>query len=154
MARVPRAPKKAAGDQPPPAPERLKRVKRNPEFDISLGARIRAARLAAHMSQGALGQAVGISFQQVQKYELGRDRVAVSTLHAIAVALGVHAGSFFDEDMPAATGPIPDVKAVIKLGQRIQRVRDPVVAKRLLALADMLAGSEDEQSTVTGDGAP
>ena len=154
MARVPRAPKKAAGDPQPATPERIKRTGRNPEFEIALGARIRAARLAAHTSQGALGEAVGVSFQQVQKYELGQDRVAVSTLHAIAVALGVHPGSFFDEDMPAATGPIPDVKAVIKLGQRIQRVRDPVVAKRLLALADILAGSEDEQSAVAGDGAP
>ena len=153
MARAPR-PEAAAGDPPPTAPERLKRVKRNPEFDISLGARIRAARLAAHMSQGALGEAVGISFQQVQKYELGKDRVAASTLQGIATALGVHPGSFFDADMPAPTGPIPDIRAVVKIGQRIQRVREPAIVKRLLALADALAEEENGQPALTGDGAP
>ena len=154
MARAPRTSKVAAGDPPPAAPERLKRVKRTPEFKIALGARIRTARLVARMSQGALGEAVGISFQQVQKYEKGGDRVAASTLQGIAAALGVHPGSFFDEVMPASDDSIADVRAIVKLGQRIQRVRDPVVMKRLLALADVLAEAEDEQPTTASDGAP
>ena len=131
-------------EPPPAARERLKRVKRTPELEIALGARIRTARLVARMSQGALGKAVGISFQQVQKYENGGDRVAASTLQGIAAALGVHPGSFFDEDMPVPSGSKSDVKAIVSLGQRIQRVRDPAVARRLLALADLLSEAEGE----------
>ncbi|WP_237482691.1 helix-turn-helix domain-containing protein [Lichenibacterium dinghuense] len=153
MARAPR-PEAAVVEPKSAAPERTKRTGRNPEFEAALGARIRAARLAAHMSQGALGEAVGISFQQVQKYELGKDRVAASTLQGIAAVLGVHPGSFFDADMPAPTDSIPDIRAVVKIGQRIQRVREPAVVRRLLALADALAEEENGQSALTGDGAP
>ncbi len=127
---------------------------RNFEFEAALGARIRAVRIAAKMSQGALGSALGISFQQVQKYELGKDRVAASTLAGIAAALGVHPGSFFDQDAPLQQHSVVEVRDSVKIGQRIQRVRDPGVVKRLLALADMLAGPEVGQAAADGDGAP
>ena len=127
------------------------RTKRHPEFEIVFGQRIRAARVAAGMSQTALGEAIGISFQQVQKYEQGKDRVAASTLQGIAAALGVHPGSFFDEDMPAPSGSKSDVKAIVRLGQRIQRVRDPAVMKRLLALVDVLAEAEGEMPVIISD---
>ena len=142
--RAPRTAETSTGE-PSPAPKRLKRAKRNPEIEVPFGARIRAARIAAHMSQGALGEAVGISFQQVQKYELGKDRVAVSTLQAIATALGMHPGSFFDNEMPIPAGPMPDVKAALKSAYVLGRVRDPRVLKQLLALAKVLGEADDEQ---------
>ena len=91
------------------------------------------------MSQGDLGAAVGISFQQVQKYENGKDRIAASTLQGIAAALGVHPGSFFGGNMSAPSGSVPDVKAAMRIASRIQRLRDPGVVKRLMALVDLLA---------------
>ena len=112
---------------------------RHPELETAFGARIRVARIAARMSQTELGDAVGVTCQQVQKYERGKDRVAASTLQAIAAALGVHPGSFFDDDMLAPSGSVADARAAIRLVQCMQRVRDPVVVQRLLALVEAIA---------------
>lgn len=139
--REPRTPQKTAGE-PPPAPRRRKRVKRNPDFDVALGIRIRAARIAARMSQGTLGKAAAVTFQQVQKYETGKDRVSASTLQSFATALGLHAGSFFDQDVPAPTGSIPDVKRALKSADALGQIRDPRVLDRLLALARALGEAE------------
>ncbi len=83
------------------------------------------------MSQTALGAALGVSFQQVQKYEMGKDRVTASTLQGIAAVLGVHPGSFYGDDMPVPVGGLPDVKSALRIAKRIQRIRDPGVVKRL-----------------------
>ena len=88
---------------------------RNPEFEVALGARIRAARIAAGMSQTALGVAVGVIFQQLQKYEQGKDRVSASSLQGIAAALGVHPGSFFDGNVTMPSGSVPAVKEALPL---------------------------------------
>lgn len=65
-------------------------------IDMHVGKLIRARRRAIGVSQHQLAEAVGVSFQQVQKYELGSNRVSASKLFAIGQALGVPAGSFFD----------------------------------------------------------
>ncbi len=121
---------------------------RNPDLEAAFGARLRAARIAARMSQTKLGEALGVSFQQVQKYENGKDRVAASTLQAIAAALGVHPGAFFDEDMPAPSGSVADARAAMRLVQCVQRVRNPVVVQRLLALVEAIVAVS--QSTDSG----
>jgi transcriptional regulator with XRE-family HTH domain len=59
--------------------------------DALLGRHIRALRIARGLSQTELGQRIGVSFQQVQKYERGANRVSASTLMLIASALGVPA---------------------------------------------------------------
>ncbi|RYC31376.1 XRE family transcriptional regulator [Lichenibacterium minor] len=152
--RVPRMPKDATGGSPSAKPERIRRTGRNPEFEAALGARIRALRVAARVSQGTIGEAIGISFQQVQKYESGKDRVTASTLQAIAVVLGVHPGAFFDDEVSVLpSSRVADVREVVKMGQRIQRVRNPTVMKHLLSLADLLADPDGEQPA-TPDGTP
>ena len=152
--RAPRIPKGATDGPLPVKPERIRRTGRNPEFEAALGARIRALRVAARVSQGTLGEAIGISFQQVQKYESGKDRVTASTLQAIAVVLGVHPGAFFDDEvLVLPSNRVADVREIMKVGQRIQRVRDPTVMKRLLMLADLLA-DPDEAQPATLDGTP
>ncbi|RZJ02857.1 MAG: XRE family transcriptional regulator [Brevundimonas sp.] len=59
------------------------------EFDDAVGARIRHYRLGSGLSQSVVAQAAGITFQQLQKYESGDNRVAASRLAAIAASLGV-----------------------------------------------------------------
>ena len=118
------------------------RTGRTPEIEVAIGARIRGVRIAAGMSQAALGEALGVTFQQIQKYERGKDRVAASTLQVLAAALGVHPGSFFDVDMPVPTGDVPEVRAALKSAAGLQRVTDPGIRRRLAALIDTLA---DEQ---------
>ncbi len=140
--REPRTPQEIASEPPPPAPRRRERIRRNPDFDVALGNRIRAARIAARMSQGTLGEAAAVTFQQVQKYETGKDRISAGTLQSFATALGVHPGSFFDQDMPVSAGSIPDVKRVLRSADALGQIRDPRVFDRLLALARALGKAE------------
>lgn len=78
------------------------RVNINPRsataIDRGIGERIRARRLEIGMSQEKLADAIGVTFQQVQKYEKGVNRVAASTLFAIAQALGAKLVSFFPKE--------------------------------------------------------
>ncbi len=70
--------------------------------DILVGARLREARTLAGMSQTVLGQAVGITFQQIQKYEKGLNRIGASRLMQFSTILNV-TPSFFFEDIKANT---------------------------------------------------
>ena len=70
--------------------------KANP-IDVYVGSRIRLRRNLMGMSQERLGDELGITFQQIQKYEKGTNRVGASRLQAIARILGVPVAFFFDE---------------------------------------------------------
>jgi transcriptional regulator with XRE-family HTH domain len=65
-------------------------------LDAVIGQRIRAQRLNRHMSQTDLANALGLTFQQVQKYEKGVNRVGGGRLQQIAETLGVTPAFFFD----------------------------------------------------------
>ena len=67
--------------------------------DIHVGKRLRMKRTLCGLSQGAVGQAVGLTFQQLQKYERGANRIGASRLYDLGQALGVPVSYFFD-DMP------------------------------------------------------
>lgn len=68
------------------------------ELDRLIGRRIRIARQFRKLSQTDLGEAVGVTFQQVQKYESGANRVSASRLFRVAKALEVDIKYFFNED--------------------------------------------------------
>jgi transcriptional regulator with XRE-family HTH domain len=70
------------------------------EADIRIGARVRAAREAARMSQSDLARILGVSFQQVQKYERGRNRLCGSRLQVIANHLGLTVADLYDDPAP------------------------------------------------------
>lgn len=74
---------------------------RNP-IDRHVGARIRMHRTFRGISQTDLGKAVGVTFQQIQKYENGSNRVSASRLHQIADALKVTPEIFFEEEAKRA----------------------------------------------------
>jgi transcriptional regulator with XRE-family HTH domain len=68
---------------------------RSDELDAEIGRRIRAHRVMRQMSQTKLAAAVGVTFQQIQKYEKGRNRVAPGRLQKIADAVGVSVAKFY-----------------------------------------------------------
>ena len=76
------------------------------ETDIHIGRRLREARLARGLSQGALGKKLGVTFQQVQKYESGANRIGGSRLWDISGILEVPVAYFF-EGLPSAGAPTP-----------------------------------------------
>jgi len=80
------------------------RFRRRSSVDSRVGARIRLRRMIVGMSQERLGEAVGVTFQQVQKYERGVSRVSAGRLYSLAEALGVPVSYFFDEAVLVAGG--------------------------------------------------
>jgi transcriptional regulator with XRE-family HTH domain len=92
-------------------------LKRAPQpTDLHVGRRIRLRRRALHVSQAALGDAVGVAFQQIQKYENGTNRIGAGRLQQIAEALDCQPAWFF-EDGPGSTrtrrAPVPGDDAVL-----------------------------------------
>ena len=79
------------------------RESRPSPIDVHVGGRIRLRRTLLQMSQEKLGDALGLTFQQVQKYERGANRVGASRLFDLSRVLDVPVSFFFD-DMPAAYG--------------------------------------------------
>lgn len=79
-------------------------TRRDPNYiDVHVGSRIRMRRQLISMSQEKLGELLGITFQQVQKYEKGTNRISASRLFYTAKILGVPVQSFF-EDLPGIEG--------------------------------------------------
>jgi transcriptional regulator with XRE-family HTH domain len=69
--------------------------------DIYIGARMRERRLALNLSQAGLGEVLGVSFQQVQKYEGGKNRVSAARLFEICRILNLSLSSMFERDPKA-----------------------------------------------------
>lgn len=93
-------------------------------IDIHVGSRIRLARQALHMSQEKLGEALGITFQQVQKYEKGANRVGSSRLMNISATLNRPVEFFFEGvDAAGNTQPVDDLTSFLnsKEGMRLAR---------------------------------
>ncbi|WP_349371824.1 helix-turn-helix transcriptional regulator [Salinarimonas sp.] len=109
------------------------------EIDREIGQRIRLARKQAKLSQSELGQAIGVTYQQVQKYENGTDRVAASRLVQIATVLeqpasallgGVEQGQarLMDEDAIALVALFNEIKRPALRGAALQTVKSLVAA--------------------------
>ena len=125
-------------------------------IDIHVGSRVRLRRMMLGMSQERLGENLGITFQQIQKYEKGSNRVGASRLQHIANVLKVPV-SFFFEDAPGnaeeATGfgesnhsyvvDFLSSSEGLSLNKAFVRIRDPKVRRRIVDLVQSLAG-EDE----------
>ncbi|RVU17560.1 XRE family transcriptional regulator [Methylobacterium oryzihabitans] len=78
-------------------------------LDIHVGARVAAFRRAKGLSQTALAKAIGVTFQQVQKYERGANRIAAARLNLIARTLGIQVASLYGDGTP------PEADAVVAL---------------------------------------
>jgi transcriptional regulator with XRE-family HTH domain len=121
--------------------------------DIHVGLRIRAARLAAGLSQERLGNELGVTFQQVQKYEKGSNRVGASRLSDAAKILAVPVSFFFENDegsdksRKANDGLLAVTQALstpegIRIARALARISDPNLRRRL---ADLLEAMVDRK---------
>ena len=125
--------------------------KRTAEIDRQVGASVRAARTQAGLSQSRLASELGITFQQLQKYEKGRNRIAVGTLLLIADALSVPVHRFFQGIGIAAAGDDgasdPRTPEYARLVAAFARIGDPEVRRRILTL--VLAVTEEPNRPVS-----
>ena len=135
----------AAGAAPPDRPpgERPRgrpRAGAPHPIDVAFGARVRARRILLGISQERLGELLGLTFQQVQKYETGANRVSVSRAYAIADALHipvadlVAGGGAASPDVTVMAGGASD-RATLEIAKAIAGIVDPEIRKRLHALA-------------------
>lgn len=103
----------------------MKPIKKEPQpMDRHVGARIRSRRIMLDMSQEKLGDALGLTFQQVQKYEKGTNRVGASRLAQIATILKCEVAWFFkgaDETPLPPNASRADVRAAAAIDTAIQR---------------------------------
>lgn len=130
--------------------------------DLHVGSRIRQRRMMLGYSQEALAARLGMTFQQVQKYERGLNRVSASKLYDVALSLNVAPGYFF-EGMPEDVADRSGAKAVaygdaalsggesdpmsrretLELFRAYSRIRDPAVRKRVFMLVKALSTSAE-----------
>ena len=113
-------------------------------IDIAVGVRVRLRRKQMGLSQDKLAQALGISFQQVQKYERGANRISASTLVRIATALGVSTSEFFGDATASDHAAVDTLMrlalepGVIELAQAFVCISDPKRRRSILDLAKLL----------------
>lgn len=146
--------------QPPRRPGRQKTDTPNP-IDVRVGARLRLRRNMLGLSQEKLGEAIGLTFQQVQKYERGTNRIGASRLHELSRVLDVPISFFFDDTDPVrapAMGGFAEPPAevfesdplrkreMLELAQAYFSIKGRVVRRRLLDLVKALA-AENEVAT-------
>lgn len=134
--------------------------KPNP-IDVHVGRRLRLRRTLLGMSQERLGQLLGLTFQQIQKYERGVNRIGSSRLYELGQILDVPISFFFDDmpdseeaqellapglaEEPAAfafdepSAPQFDKRETLELVRAYNRIADPAVRKRLFELTKALA---------------
>jgi transcriptional regulator with XRE-family HTH domain len=111
------------------------------DFDAEVGKRIRARRLGLAMSQEAVAEALGVTFQQLQKYEKGVNRVAAGTLYKLAKILKTRPEAlmppFSERGAAAETGKLPP--KVQKLIDGFEGLSPSEQRMCVIALMDMLA---------------
>ncbi len=129
-------------------------------IDKHVGARLKMQRVLIGMSQEKLGAALDITFQQIQKYEKGANRIGASRLQELARALQVPP-SFFFEGAPLGEAPdggfseasastyVVDFLSTsegLQLNKAFLRIRDPKVRRRIIELVAALADDSGEAS--------
>jgi transcriptional regulator with XRE-family HTH domain len=123
-------------------------------IDIQVGSRVRIRRMLIGMSQERLGDLLGLTFQQVQKYEKGVNRIGAGRLFEVSRILNVPI-DFFYEGVGAANQPgmaenegAPPVMEFVSSGEGLQlslafmKIKDAKVRKRVLDLVKSLAEEE------------
>jgi transcriptional regulator with XRE-family HTH domain len=116
--------------------------------DFAIGARMRARRRQLNLSQGGLATAIGVSFQQVQKYERGVNRVSGSTLVAVAQALNTTVAWLVGEEGDGAQSD--DVfralatPGALEMLQAYAGIAEPRVRAAVLALIQEMGAAVDD----------
>lgn len=126
------------------------------QADRHVGVRIKIARKMKHISQTKLAEHLGVSFQQVQKYENGKNRISASKLAAAADLLGVTPAFFFAEGQAPATldGNVNDENAklielmsnedALALNLYFAKIENPEVRLSILKFVESLAAAQSD----------
>ena len=126
-------------------------------IDGHVGKRIRLARLSRGISQEKLAEAIGVTFQQVQKYEKGSNRISAARLFECARFLGVDILYFFQDaealseslegDQKAETGLDHLSRADVSIVRSLGKIEDQRVRGKLRALIEAMADTDQNQTS-------
>jgi transcriptional regulator with XRE-family HTH domain len=122
-------------------------TKRGPDpLDTEVGQRVRTFRLQKGLSQQKLGAQLGLTFQQVQKYEKGTNRIGAGRLQRIANVLGVPVADFFSSRRPGGVARaevfrLLDTAAALRLVRAYSRINDPKLQQAITRLVESIAGT-------------
>jgi len=129
-------------------------IKSPDPVDIHVGQRVRARRKMLGLSQTQLGKELGVTFQQVQKYERGTNRIGSSRLFRMSTTLDVPVAYFFEgaetklpgynDALSALDGDAFDRQETKELVEAYYRIADPRIRKKVLGLARLLSSGVDE----------
>jgi len=115
--------------------------------DAEIGQRVRALRLQRGLSQTELGQLISVTFQQVQKYEKGANRISAGRLQRIAEVLGMPVAFFFaapadkeTSDRAGDEGGFLQTEGALRLARAYARIKEPGIRLQLLRLTEAIAG--------------
>jgi len=127
-------------------------------MDVHVGGRVRLRRMVIGMSQDALGKALGLTFQQVQKYEKGANRIGAGRLKQLSNILDVPVQFFFDDYESGVSSAAPAGFAEdgdddpfmdllhspegVQLCRYYSQIDDPKVRKRVLELVRSISEAE------------
>ena len=114
--------------------------------DVHVGAWVRRRRTQLGMSQTALSDVLGLTFQQVQRYENATNRIAASRLYDLSQALDVPVGYFFEEMPPevAASSPALGERETLELLRAHRKIKSPKIRKRLYEITKALAAASSK----------
>ena len=106
--------------------------------DAHIGMRLRVLRKGSGISQAQLGEVLGVTFQQVQKYEMGRNRLSPAKLYHAAKALGVSVQAFYDglPGAPAPVSPAAITRREFRLLRAWRGIADAHTQRKLLELIE------------------
>lgn len=117
----------------------------NNDVDKHVARRIRERRLMAGVTQAELADAVGVSYQQLHKYETGKNRVTAATLYTIAHVLNVSVGSFFyDYNGTLEAKQLPQDRALLELNKIYKGIKKRRHREAVSELARTLLQSQDD----------
>ena len=157
-----------SGPPPRKAPVRRRpKLDRPNPIDVHVGARVRLRRTLLGLSQEKLGEAIGLTFQQVQKYERGANRIGASRLWELSGVLDVPVQYFFAEMSPDTVAAMRQIqqsqgltppaaafeaepmarRETLELVRAYYRISESSVRRRLFELAKALAPAEGEEVT-------
>ncbi|MCB8837027.1 helix-turn-helix transcriptional regulator [Aurantimonas sp. VKM B-3413] len=114
--------------------------------DVAVGRRIRQRRISLRMSQADLGRDIGVTFQQVQKYEKGTNRVSASRLQKVATALNMPASAFFDTSKSAVhddeLGEFLSTKDGLDLNRSFASISDLTLRRKIVELVHAIVADQ------------
>jgi transcriptional regulator with XRE-family HTH domain len=130
----------------------LKEKSSRDSIDLHIGKRVKARRFFLGISQEKLGNCLGVTFQQIQKYEKGTNRISAGTLYNIANILAIDISYFYDgyqqapslneESKPVYNSDQSKNKEISELLRSFYKITDAVIRKKVLDLIKSIVSAQ------------